>query len=384
MTISSIPTAPITDLYQKCIDAFDTLTHAISDEDCSMIRLGHITRPEVQCLSARLSAWGTSQKANYPARTRGSLEGHIRHDDLLLRVVKGCLSGVRMALTELGVSARRCEAEAGAEAGEDDECFSMVSGSSDADADAEQEQGKRRSRIRTAMDDIKMGIDLLDNVATMIQDGEVDEGAFADLGVEMEQIVGIVRSWRRKVYADAGADVPAPAGLIPGDDSVDDIMWFCERLARAQAKRKDDHAFYDPVDDAYDALAPYLCTFADCRIGQKLYSRVDDWIGHEQQVHRFEYVCDRCVCRTPEKQEFVDHLREHHPSPGGDLWELAETFRRQGEYDGEKRETCLLCRKEFALSDLCMHLQAHMETFSVLALPGFDWDRVVSEATRDD
>lgn len=98
-----------------------------------------------------------------------------------------------------------------------------------------------------------------------------------------------------------------------------------------------------------------------------------DWIHHELQVHRREYVCKECDKRCPTRKEASTHLREHYgestsPSQLNVILEISE---RQVDVLADK-EQCLICGDELTLSALQAHLGTHMEDIALFVLPAMD------------
>ena len=121
-------------------------------------------------------------------------------------------------------------------------------------------------------------------------------------------------------------------------------------------------------------LRPYVCTFKDCQNAGKLYISRHDWIYHELQIHRREYVCKECHKIYSNKKEMSTHLREHY----GESISLArlgvvlDLCDRQVDVSDNEKDLCLICAEELSLSALQGHLAAHMEDIALFVLPNTD------------
>jgi len=118
-------------------------------------------------------------------------------------------------------------------------------------------------------------------------------------------------------------------------------------------------------------LRPYVCTFEDCQNAGKLYVSRHDWIYHELQIHRREYVCKECHKIYSNRKEMSTHLREHYgesisPAQLGVVLDLCD---RQVDVSDNEKDSCLVCAEELSLSALQGHLAAHMEDIALFVLP---------------
>ena len=121
-------------------------------------------------------------------------------------------------------------------------------------------------------------------------------------------------------------------------------------------------------------LRPYVCTFEDCQNAGKLYVSRHDWIYHELQIHRREYVCKECHKIYSNRKEMSTHLREHYdksisPARLGVVLDLCD---RQVDVSDNEKDSCLVCAEELSLSALQGHLAAHMEDIALFILPNTD------------
>ncbi|KAF2969664.1 hypothetical protein GQX73_g3944 [Xylaria multiplex] len=118
-------------------------------------------------------------------------------------------------------------------------------------------------------------------------------------------------------------------------------------------------------------LRPYVCTFKHCHNAGKLFSSRHDWKNHEFQIHRREYVCQRCRTRCASRQEMSTHLQGHYgdPIPPAQMNIILDLCDRQVDPSSNHTDSCILCGEEMSLSALYDHVATHMENLSVFILP---------------
>ena len=125
-----------------------------------------------------------------------------------------------------------------------------------------------------------------------------------------------------------------------------------------------------PRRHVFRDLRPYVCTFPGCLSPQKQYLTRHDWIYHEQQMHRRQWVCSGdCQQKFPTKDCMIEHLHSAHSSspPQHQLPMLIEMSERP--IDEDEILPCPLCPSEMYLSRLQPHLAEHLETISLFVLP---------------
>ncbi|KAK3360710.1 hypothetical protein B0T25DRAFT_602509 [Lasiosphaeria hispida] len=117
-------------------------------------------------------------------------------------------------------------------------------------------------------------------------------------------------------------------------------------------------------------LRPYVCTFEQCQNAAKLYVNRNDWKYHELQVHRRQFICVDCDNTFPDRPSMGQHLKTVHysgPMQQAQLPMLVDLCECQA--DDTHQDACIVCGKELALSELQLHLAAHMEDIALFALP---------------
>ncbi|KAF1952834.1 hypothetical protein CC80DRAFT_507591 [Byssothecium circinans] len=139
---------------------------------------------------------------------------------------------------------------------------------------------------------------------------------------------------------------------------------------RAEWKR---HVFRD--------LRPYICTFKDCQNADKQYPTRHDWIYHEMQIHRRQWVCEEHDARFHSREALHDHLTQDHSIsvPQQQLSVLMEMSERQ--CDEMEILPCPLCPDERRLKILHSHVAEHLESVALFVLSGYD---EAEEEERDD
>lgn len=115
--------------------------------------------------------------------------------------------------------------------------------------------------------------------------------------------------------------------------------------------------------------------FKECHNAGKLYVSRHDWIHHELQVHRREYVCKECEKKCQTRQEASAHIQEHHGKTISSDWlnVILDLSERQVDVFLEK-ELCLICGEELSLKALQDHVASHMEDIALFVLPNTEED----------
>ncbi|KAK0711815.1 hypothetical protein B0H67DRAFT_669412 [Lasiosphaeris hirsuta] len=116
-------------------------------------------------------------------------------------------------------------------------------------------------------------------------------------------------------------------------------------------------------------LRPYVCTFENCPNAAKLFLTRNDWVYHELQMHRQEFVCRECNAVCPDRPSARRHLEGHYQgalSPS----QLSAILDVSSRPPSETTECpCIVCGRSLPLSGLQTHLATHMEEIALFALP---------------
>ncbi|KAF2107478.1 hypothetical protein BDV96DRAFT_653819 [Lophiotrema nucula] len=140
-------------------------------------------------------------------------------------------------------------------------------------------------------------------------------------------------------------------------------------------------------------LRPYVCTFDDCQTPDKQYQSRHDWVYHETQMHRRQWVCEKHHTSFATKQGFINHIIESHQ--GSVTQEQLPVLTEMSEraMDHMQIVSCPLCPDERQLQILHSHLGEHLEAIALFVLPnleaeetsgndGDDSDKAVGENAR--
>ncbi|KAI0548223.1 hypothetical protein F4679DRAFT_551675 [Xylaria curta] len=118
-------------------------------------------------------------------------------------------------------------------------------------------------------------------------------------------------------------------------------------------------------------LRPYVCTFEHCQNAGKLFSSRHEWKNHEFQIHRREYVCQRCQNRHASRKEMLMHLQEHYGDsiPLAQISIIVDICDRQVDPSHNHIESCIMCGEEVLMPAWHDHVATHMEDLSLFVLP---------------
>ncbi|KAF2877446.1 hypothetical protein BDV95DRAFT_147432 [Massariosphaeria phaeospora] len=116
-------------------------------------------------------------------------------------------------------------------------------------------------------------------------------------------------------------------------------------------------------------LRPYICTFQDCHNPDKQYLTRHDWMYHEKQMHRRQWVCEEHEQTFATSDMFLEHVSDWHTVFRSKEQEavLLEISERQ--LDEMEIVACPLCPDERRLMALERHLAEHLESISLFVLP---------------
>ncbi|PLB50939.1 hypothetical protein P170DRAFT_474487 [Aspergillus steynii IBT 23096] len=403
----------IPELYCECRQLFEKFANGLREEGCLRTLAKSIDVALLLELYSTFLTWGEKLKVDYPAETEGSLNYKLRHRRASREMTEDLLNGLktlfRKAVDHLNVLNESVqflidvEKAAGGEEGK----FRMP---------GLREIGplftalRRGVKVTVAIFSIQRQLELLFKAHKLPRD-ERDEMEMyeAYLTPYLDQVVEMVRQWRHEALAEKDLK----CDKAPGSDSVDDIMWFCKRLALANMKRKMEFPkqtdpLFLPQSDIIEidhssmtdwervqewmlreplsaskrlqSVHPYVCTFKDCPTAGLYYSEQGSWKGHEEVKHRMVYVCHKCPGVTTRSREMVKaHLLTHCTGNRVDSAKEIEAnlrfcYRSEDMNTSDKKDTCLICLKESPLPDLYKHLAGHMEEITRLVLPSCETD----------
>ncbi|KAF4964777.1 hypothetical protein FSARC_7376 [Fusarium sarcochroum] len=380
-TLPAQVTSPsLSEAYAECKDWFRRFLDALDDEGC------HVTRLEQVQLTQMLDEYGIARRKLDPAlgfdqdsissvstdtESDSDDDGeHSRHRTLkICQLVKNIIEQIR-SLYDLSSLLRRPKI-------------------------ADRHIRSINYNLDTAMSD-NMGITRQTGGSSRLDE---------------RHIVEKVLLWRSltKNRHDASSGVENIATIGGGlvGDGVQDILWYCQRLARANTRRREQLQYWaaQPYEQEKDTLRipanqiedlvepqrptvkhqswkshvlsdlrPYVCTFKDCQTSEKLYANSYDWIDHELQIHRRKYTCKECSDTCSSKDDMSRHLWKHYggritPAQVDVILDMCDNKRDDPSHE---IESCLICGEELSLPLLQSHLAAHMEDIALFVLPDAD------------
>ncbi|KAH0560048.1 hypothetical protein GP486_003435, partial [Trichoglossum hirsutum] len=277
-TFASAPT--LSELYGECMQLFGGFLLALGEEDCRVICLEQVHLSEILEEYGRIKIWGDQTKADLPEKARGSLGDALRHDDELKHLVQAILTRLRALLGQGKKYDLVIES--------DHNSVSSVSDDSDSNPDYDSEhQRQRMPKIRLLVQQIPEQIRSLYDLSSLLRRPKIADkyirsvnskpntAMLSDLdtlplsvclsGFDESHVAEKVLQWRGltkcgRSFEFNDEDVaPVGQGLI--GDRVADTPWFCQRLARANTRRREqlqywnDHP-YDPKQGATNVARP--------------------------------------------------------------------------------------------------------------------------------
>ncbi|RTE78989.1 hypothetical protein BHE90_006511 [Fusarium euwallaceae] len=255
--------------FRDCIRLFRNFLLALHDENCRVVQLRQVDVTEISDQCGRAKIWGDQMKADLPERARGSLDDTLRHDNDL----KGLVEAIFMRLSGL-LPTSIAEKKYDPILGSDHDSISSVSADdSDSDSgsgsgsgsDSEADGQPRRNRmpkihllVQQITDQIRSLYDLSsllrrpritdkyirsvnskshttasDTLPLMVSFSKLDESHIIE---KVLQWRGLTKSGQSLSCED---ETPAQERHSLATDDVDDILWYCQRLARANTRRRE-------------------------------------------------------------------------------------------------------------------------------------------------
>lgn len=118
-------------------------------------------------------------------------------------------------------------------------------------------------------------------------------------------------------------------------------------------------------------LRPYMCTYLECSTANELYHSSQDWLAHEQQIHRQAWRChDHANKPYDSEASFQAHLASKHQSMNPKEIEAFSEFARVAVDDTRSHcSICLIDVTELAKpQSFFKHMSNQFETFATFAL----------------
>ncbi|KAF8417841.1 hypothetical protein EV426DRAFT_352449 [Tirmania nivea] len=115
-------------------------------------------------------------------------------------------------------------------------------------------------------------------------------------------------------------------------------------------------------------LKPYICTFEDCAMPERLFCTRQAWYEHEIKYHRKHWLCRMCSISFNEGRLLEEHLRAYHHTAN----DIAHVFIEHCEIPVGTAQICPLCPTVHSLVKLRSHLAYHLQELALFALPRVD------------
>ncbi|KAH7368950.1 hypothetical protein B0T11DRAFT_327086 [Plectosphaerella cucumerina] len=425
----------ISGLFVECLSSFGSLIIALSNERCRAVHLEQVVPVQMFEEYGRFKIWGDQTKAELPPLARAT--------DIASRTI-----------------------DPGA--GSDHDSISSVSADSESEDEAAT-QSRRMPQICLLVQQITGQVRALHDLSSLLRRPNVTDKYIRSVQTKMraagpltEQVLDFssadlchvqekVLQWRgltkssRESQFDNEAVAPVE-GQPTQQHGIEDLSWFCIRLATANIRRREQLGYWvehpyerdfskpllvveapvletrteasrsqastikapvqvqsvtsdwskthtskmsfstaavsDLVDGGSIArprtvrhvfrdLRPYVCTFEGCQTAGKMYVSRHEWVYHEMQTHRREYVCKECDQVLSSRAEMTEHIRGHREEPvkPGQLSVMLDLCSRQIDTLDPRKEPCLICGQEMSLPELQTHLATHMESLAIFVLP---------------
>ncbi|KAI2618440.1 hypothetical protein GGR54DRAFT_605477 [Hypoxylon sp. NC1633] len=271
----------LSNLYAKCIDSFGRFVLALTEDNCRVIRLEQVHLPEILEEYGRTKIWGDQTKAVLPARARGSLDDILRQDDELRRLVQGILQRLTALLSQaIPIAEKKYDPVVGSDdPGLVSDHDSISSAGTDSDCDSEgsvEHEHDRPSRIQSLVQQAFEQIRSLYDLSALLRrpkiadkyirsvDSKADTTTLDNSGslpldisfstYDESHVLEKVLQWRgltkNGLAVKFDDESVATIGKTLQSHGVEDIMWFCQRLARANTRRREQLRYW--VDHPYD------------------------------------------------------------------------------------------------------------------------------------
>ena len=120
-------------------------------------------------------------------------------------------------------------------------------------------------------------------------------------------------------------------------------------------------------------LAPYICTFADCKLGLASFATRKSWADHEFSIHRVLrlWSCKDCSSEFSDREKYRDHAKWNH-SPVFTRGQLELLINSAEKHAGAVlNDKCPFCFEipGSKVRNFSMHVAKHMEEIALGVLP---------------
>ncbi|KAM0418719.1 hypothetical protein ACHAPT_012317 [Fusarium lateritium] len=268
--------------YAECIRLFEAFLWALKDENCRVVHLKQVSLIEMSDNYGRARIWGDQMKADFPERARGSLDDTLRNDNDL----KALLGAIFMRLGGLlhqatSIANKKYDPAVGSDhdsvssvSADSDTSSASGSGSdSDSDSDDGSQSQRRMPKICLLAQQIADQIRSLYDLSSLLRRPRIADKYIRSVSSKSHQatpdtlpliasfsksdeshVVEKMLQWRGLTKAEQslvfGDEPPAPMRQELATDQIDDILWYCRRLARANTRRREQLQYW--TDHPYD------------------------------------------------------------------------------------------------------------------------------------
>ncbi|RYP17412.1 hypothetical protein DL765_004542 [Monosporascus sp. GIB2] len=269
----------LSESYQECIDLFGRFVLTLCEEGCGAISLEQVRFPDILEEYGRTKIWGDQTNAVLPARARGSLDDTLRHDDELKCLVHDILTRLRALLRQATSIARK---KFDLVVGSENDSTSSASTDTDFSSDDVGEYRSRRvPKICLLVQQIFEQVRSLYDLSSLLRrpntadkyirstPSKPDTAALGDsdtlpLSVgfsssDESHVLEKVLQWRSMTKSGRSFEFEdenvAAIGKGLTNDQIEGILWFCQRLARANTRRREQLQYWidHPCDSKQDA-----------------------------------------------------------------------------------------------------------------------------------
>ncbi|RSL99813.1 hypothetical protein CEP52_009470, partial [Fusarium oligoseptatum] len=241
--------------FNDCIRLFQTFLLALHDENCRVVQLKQVHVTEISDQCGRAKIWGDQMKADLPERARGSLDDTLRRDNDLKGLQHPSLKGNMILF--LGQITIRSAASNSDDDGHPRRnrmpkiCLLVQQITDQIRSLYDMSSLLRRPRITDKYIrsvNSKSHTTASDTQPLMVSFSKLDESHIVE---KVLQWRGLTKSGQSLSCED---ESPAQERHSLATDDLDDILWYCQRLARANTRRREqlqhwaDHPYVSTQD----------------------------------------------------------------------------------------------------------------------------------------
>ncbi|KAJ2990938.1 hypothetical protein NUW58_g2713 [Xylaria curta] len=248
--------------YSECVNSFGKFVLALGEPDCDAICRDQVRFPQIYEEFGRIRIWGDQSKADLLASARGSLDDRLRQDSNLKLLVLGILQRLKLLLWQATHIAQR-KYDVGGDV--DHGSVSSVTDSDYSTDDEDESQRRTMPKIRLLVQHIADQIRSLHEISSLLRRPTVTNKSIHSINTGVEEITlqgsdhvplnrafevfdnnhilekvlqwrGLSKSLRHITFSEENV---APASNVSSYQEVEGIRWLCERLAKANTRRRE-------------------------------------------------------------------------------------------------------------------------------------------------